>query len=201
MRRRKLARLVDRFAEAPSWERSRRLLAHHPELAGQEAEDLLSDVVTVARRSGDHDTADHYDYYRAVLRRCREIGPDQVFLELTADEDDDELVALANEAAAALQRYERDGHAGDLVTSIEVGEAVVDRAIAVPTRTAALANLGLALLARADRHGATDDFRRAVTVLREAVSHTPPGVPERLSYMRRQWIRGTTDETIMAANA
>ena len=80
---RRLASRLDRFMAAPTWDRSFRLLARHPELAGERAEALLGELIESARSSGDRERADQRDYYRTVLRRCRALGRDRVFQELT----------------------------------------------------------------------------------------------------------------------
>src|SRR5438876_5484415 len=124
---------------------------------------------------------------KASARACRlfsgVLGRDRVFRELTSAEDDDSLVELANQAAAAYRRYGGHGNIGDIEAAIRDGEAVIGQAVAIPTRVAALSNLGLALIARADYHGSRGDADRAVAVLEEAAGLTPPGEPERLSYL------------------
>jgi Tetratricopeptide repeat len=179
----RLARWLGQFMAASSWERSFRLLDRHPELAQERAEALLGELIESARSSGDRETADQWDYYRTVLRRCRVLGRDRVFRELTSAEDDDRLITLASRAAAAYRRYGRHGNLEDIEAAIRDGEAVIARAIAIPTRVAALSNLGLALTARADHRGSPGDADRAVAILDEAASLTPPGEPERLSYL------------------
>jgi hypothetical protein len=106
---RRLARWLEKFMAARTWERSLRVLERHPEIAGEEAEALLSQLIASARRSGDHEIADMWDYYRTVLHRCRMLGRDRVFDELTSDETDGSLIALANDAAAAYRRYRSPG--------------------------------------------------------------------------------------------
>lgn len=135
---------------ASTWQRSFRLLDRHPELARERAEALLGELIESARSAGDRETADERDYYRTVLRRCRRLGRDRLFRELTTDEDDDSLITLANEAAAAYRRYGSHGNIEDIEAAIRGCEAVIGQAVAIPTRVAALSNLGLALTARAD---------------------------------------------------
>jgi len=180
---RRLAGRLDRFMAAPTWDRSFRLLERHPELAGERAEALLGELIESARSRGDRESADQWDYYRTVLRRCRALGRDRVFQELTSDEDDDSLIALAGEAAGAYRRYETHGNIGDIEAAIRGFQAVIDRAVAIPTRVTALSNLGLALIARAGYLGSPGDADHAIAVLEEAAGLTPPGEPERSSYV------------------
>jgi hypothetical protein len=179
----RLAQLTRRFASAGTWRRSWRLLTRHPELMGDEAASVLTRLAGDERRCGDHDAAEAYDYYAAVLRRCRELGPDRVNADLTAVEDDDDLLSLVNAAGAALARYRRHGDPDDLAAAVRDGEEAAARATAVPTKVAALSNLGLALLARADHAGSPGDVVRAVAVPEEAVAITPPHIHERLTYV------------------
>jgi len=54
---RRLASRLDRFMAAPTWDRSFRLLARHPELAGERAEALLGELIESARSLGQAGTA------------------------------------------------------------------------------------------------------------------------------------------------
>src|SRR2546430_530133 len=119
---RRLARWLDRFMAASTWERSFRLLERHPELAQERAEALLGDLIESARSCGDREAADQWDYYRTVLRRCRPLGRDRGFREPTSAEDDDSLVGLATQAAAAYRRYGGHGNIGDIEAAIRDGE-------------------------------------------------------------------------------
>lgn len=173
-----LVRLVQRFAGARSWDEAWRLLARHPELMGDEAQTVLVELAGAARRSGLPETADDYDYYRAVLRRCREVGPDRAYAELTTDEEDEDLLALADEALAAIGRYRTAGRPEDLAAAVAGFEQTLRQPVAAPARAVTLGNLGLALLARASLDNAPQDVERALSALEEAMAITPPHEPE-----------------------
>ncbi|WP_416981880.1 hypothetical protein [Streptomyces sp. T028] len=176
---RRCHRLLDAYAAAPSWEDGHRLLSRHPALLGERADVLIGELVEAADRAGLPETAERYAYYRGVLRRYREVGPERALRELTADEDDDALIGLAEQARTAHARYRDEGGADALDAAVSGYEEVLARAVAVPTRAATLTNLGLALLDRAERDGGGGDTERGLALLEEAVVRTPPGSPER----------------------
>ncbi|MFJ2302261.1 hypothetical protein [Streptomyces sp. NPDC087787] len=179
LRERRLEWLFGRFEATDSWAAARHLVERHPALTTADADELIGELADAADRIGAHEIADSHRYHQGLLRRCRAIGTAAAFRELTADETDPDLVGLANRAVDALRRYEAGGEAADLDAALRDAEETVERAAAIPTRVGAQNTLGLALIARGDRDGRTEDVRRAVAVLAEAVVATPPGLPER----------------------
>ncbi|MFF4396439.1 hypothetical protein [Streptomyces sp. NPDC001480] len=179
LRERRHERLFDRFRAADSWTAARRLVDRRPVLLDPALDQLVEELADAAEQIGEYDIADSYRYHQGLLRRCRAVGVARAFRELTTDETDAALVELVNRAGKALRRYETGGNAADLDAALCDAEEAAGRAVAVPTRVVVQNTLGLALIARGDRDGRPDDVRRAVAVLEEAVTATPPGLAER----------------------
>jgi tetratricopeptide (TPR) repeat protein len=179
LRERRHEWLFDRLGAADSWAAAQRLVDRHPVLLDPAVDQLVEELADTAEEIGEYDVADSYRYHQGLLRRCRAVGTAAAFRELTTDETDATLVDLANRAGEALRRYETGGNATDLDAALRDAQEAVGRAVAVPTRVSAQNTLGLALIARGDRDGRPDDVRRAVAVLEEAVTATPPRLPER----------------------
>ncbi|MFF2367856.1 hypothetical protein ACFVU0_34790 [Streptomyces sp. NPDC058122] len=179
LRERRHEWLFDRLRAADSWAAAQRLVDRHPVLLDPAVDQLVDELGHTAEGIGAYDVADSYRYHQGLLRRCRAVGTTAAFRELMTDETDGTLVELANRAGEALRRYDTGGNAADLDTALCDAEEAVGRAVAVPTRVVAQNTLGLALITRGGRDGRPDDVRRAVAVLEEAVTATPPGLPER----------------------
>lgn len=151
-----LARALDRFIEAPDWRRSERILRRHPELLGREARRRLEEHAAAARRDGDDDDADTYLFYRNVLDRCREVGPERGI---------DEQAGLD----ALIDRAQRGN-----------GDAAIDgfrraAALTLPgdtRRPGVLSALGEALMRRFARFADADALEEAVSAFETAVAIT-----------------------------
>ncbi|MFF7394215.1 hypothetical protein ACFZAE_37985 [Streptomyces scabiei] len=175
---RRCQRLLDAYAAEPSWEEGHRLLVRRPALLEERADVVIGELVAAAERVGLSEVAERYAYYRGILGRYREVGPERALRELTSDEDD-AVIDLAEQATAAYERYHEGCGPDTLDTAVRGNEEVLARAVAVPTRVAALTNLGLMLLDRAERDGSAEDTERGLALLEDAVVRTPPGSAER----------------------
>ena len=79
-----LLRELQAFIQARTWAASRRVLADHPELLSDEADDVLSQlIVTTHEYEEERDTERILTEHRDLLRRCREVGIEQAFAALT----------------------------------------------------------------------------------------------------------------------
>ncbi|MDX3586623.1 hypothetical protein [Streptomyces europaeiscabiei] len=182
VRARLLERLLDRFLECPDWASAERLVATRRQLTGDDALALLTTWETATRELGDHVAADGYEYHRLLLERCRREGPDRVFGELTAPDEDEEqrCVELTDTACDAIHRATDSGRPDDLDSAVDRCEQAADSAATASQRAATYGNLGVALLHRAGRTGSENDVTRAVDVLEAAYALTPPNTDDRL---------------------
>ncbi|MEU9899960.1 hypothetical protein ACIBCS_41955 [Streptomyces phaeochromogenes] len=171
-------RLLDAYAAAPGWEEGHRLLVRRPVLLDERGDVVIGEFVVAAERVGLSEVAERYAFYRGILRRYREVGPERALRELTSDEDD-AVIDLAERATAAYERYHEGCGPDTLDAAVRGYEEVLARAVAVPTRAVARTNLGLMLLDRAERDGSAGDTERGLALLEDAVVRTPPGSPER----------------------
>jgi tetratricopeptide (TPR) repeat protein len=98
-----LAQAVESFLQAESWEASRAVVAVEPDLLGEGAQTLLSDLAKRARLAGDERSAELFEWHREVLERCAREGIDAAFSDLVGGDgsppDMDELLSeLAHQA-------------------------------------------------------------------------------------------------------
>jgi CHAT domain/Tetratricopeptide repeat len=182
-RRRRLSRLLDEFIEAPTWQASRHVLERHPELAGDEADELLGELGAAARADGDLEAAGVYEEYRELLRHCRAVGVARTFAELSHDGDDhgfEELRALVEGGSAALRRFWAGEDPDDLAAAVAAFDTAAARLVpASGGRSTVLNNLGLALSTRYGAFGGLDDLRRALAALERALALSPPDDEDR----------------------
>ena len=76
-----LARTLQQFIEAETWDESRRIVEEHPELLSDEADELLGQMVDAAQAQGDENARRVFEQHRALLRRCRGVGVERAFAE------------------------------------------------------------------------------------------------------------------------
>ncbi|MDQ7030286.1 MAG: hypothetical protein Q9O62_11165 [Ardenticatenia bacterium] len=100
------------FINADTWTESRRVLEAHPELLSDEADDLLGQL---AEAQEDERARRLVEQHRALLRRCREVGVDRAFAEMTTSPQHDIARLLAE--AGDLGRTLRDFIAADTWTA------------------------------------------------------------------------------------
>jgi CHAT domain-containing protein len=175
---------VDRFTTAKTVADSRAVLDRHPELlTNADATDRA-----IARLASSQTTTDArrlIEGYGALLRRCREIGPDRAFVELlptalspesrTVIEDSD-FAQRHRKAVAAATRHD------ETLDPIPLDEAVSEWAALivdprfescpVSLRVAILHEGGLALLTRYRRTGDENDLLQALRWLERGVGET-----------------------------
>jgi hypothetical protein len=88
--------IIQAFIQADTWAASQRVIEAHPELLSDEADQLLSQLVTVARQQGDGQAEGAFTEHRQLLARCRQVGVEAAFAERTMEGDEvpSELGAL-----------------------------------------------------------------------------------------------------------
>jgi len=87
---------IQAFIQADTWAASQRIIQAHPELLSDEADQLLGQLVALARQQGDAQAEDTFTEYRQLLARCRQVGVEAAFAEraVEGDEVPSELGAL-----------------------------------------------------------------------------------------------------------
>lgn len=117
---------LQEFVTAPGWTESRWILAMHPELLTDEADAILSKIITSARAMGmTQDAADAATHQR-LLRLCREIGSKAAFVQVTGLDVPPlsaELVRLCDSAVAAERDFQASGSEKQLHQAVETLEA------------------------------------------------------------------------------
>ena len=88
--------VIQAFIQADSWAASQRIIEAHPELLSDEADQLLGQLVAIARQQGDAQAEGTFTEYRQLLARCRQVGVQAAFAEraMEGDEIPSELRAL-----------------------------------------------------------------------------------------------------------
>jgi len=82
-----------RYIAMPTWDESRAFLEKHPELLAVKIDADLQQYIQGATLRGDADQVKVFEEHRQLLQRCREVGIDQAYAELTVT-DPDELLHL-----------------------------------------------------------------------------------------------------------
>lgn len=88
--------LIQAFIQADTWATSQRTIEAHPELLSDEADQLLGQLVAIARQQGDAQAEGIFTEHRQLLTRCRQVGVEAAFAERAAERDEipSELGAL-----------------------------------------------------------------------------------------------------------
>jgi hypothetical protein len=88
--------VIQAFIQADTWAASQRIIEAHPELLSEEADQLLGQLVAVARQQGDAQAEGAFAQYRQLLVRCRQVGAEAAFAEraMEGSEVPSELGAL-----------------------------------------------------------------------------------------------------------
>jgi hypothetical protein len=88
--------VIQAFIQTDTWATSQRVIEAHPELLSDEADQLMSQLVAVARQQGDTQAEGAFTEHRQLLARCRQVGVEAAFAERTMEEDEipSELGAL-----------------------------------------------------------------------------------------------------------
>lgn len=73
--------VLQQFINARTWPASQRIVEEHPELLSEEADTLLE---RLAQAQDNTDAPNVVEQLRALLRRCREVGVERAFAEVTA---------------------------------------------------------------------------------------------------------------------
>jgi hypothetical protein len=171
------------FVSAESPVAARQVLVAYPQLTGEVAEQVVEAIDVEAPDQYREAALARIDRYRALLRRCREIGADAAFAELngvpTALPDLDELVvqlelvsqpASEHEAARTLAAKQFIAHPGR-------------RGILDPRQAALLDLAALRLVEEYDKAGSLADLNLATRAWGEAVTLVGPESPDRAGYL------------------
>jgi hypothetical protein len=88
--------IIQALIQADTWAASQRVIEAHPELLSDEADQLLGQLVVVARQQGDAQSESIFTEYRHLLAHCRQVGVEAAFAERTMEGDEipSELGAL-----------------------------------------------------------------------------------------------------------
>lgn len=114
------------FVTAPGWTESRWILMLHPELLTDEADAILSKIITSARAMGMSQDAADAATHRRLLRLCRKIGPKAAFAQVTGRDVPPlsaELVRLYDAAVVAERDFRASGSEKQLHQAVETLEA------------------------------------------------------------------------------
>lgn len=77
--------VIQAFIQAETWAASRRIIEAHPELLSDEADQLLGQLVTLARQQGDTQAESAFSEHRQLLACCRQAGVEAAFVERAAE--------------------------------------------------------------------------------------------------------------------
>jgi len=125
-----LLQALQEFITARTWGESQRHLEAHPELLDDEALALLEALQQNARAQGDEEPRRILEEHRLLLQRCREIGIQPAFAEITGNQNSDKGIptvfqADLQEAEQALQAYQRGDRRG-LDRSVAAWERILN---------------------------------------------------------------------------
>ncbi len=109
-----LLETLQAFLQADTWNESRRIVEQHPELLGQEADELLTQLIQAAKNQGDQNVVGFLQEHQELLRVCRVKGISQAFAEKMGVSPEDleaanALAQLPPEALDVLEELARSG--------------------------------------------------------------------------------------------
>jgi CHAT domain-containing protein/tetratricopeptide (TPR) repeat protein len=176
-----LLQTLEAFINAETWDESRRIYDAHPEILSDEADAALS---RCASQQVIDEARIRTERCRALLERCREVGPDAAFSELTgAVGVPAEYVDAIRATLAAKEQYESTGAGGSLDEAIAAWERILQHpdfpASPERFRLGVFNNAGNTFLARYSAGGALEDLDRALALWRMSLPLIPPGSPDR----------------------
>jgi hypothetical protein len=98
--------IIRAFMQADTWAVSQRIIEAHPELLSEEADQLLGQLVAIARQQDDAQAEGAFSEHRQLLARCRQVGVDTAFAErvMEGSEIPSELGALLEALPAEQQQ-------------------------------------------------------------------------------------------------
>jgi hypothetical protein len=98
--------IIRAFLQADTWAVSQRIIEAHPELLSEEADQLLGQLVAIARQQDDAQAEGAFSEHRQLLARCRQVGVDTAFAErvMEGSEIPSELGALLEALPAEQQQ-------------------------------------------------------------------------------------------------
>jgi hypothetical protein len=172
------------FIQAETWEESRRILEAHPELLTDEADAVLGQLVQVQE---DQDARRFLEELRALLRRCREVGVEQAFAELSGPPIPPEFQADLRRAQEGKARYRQTGDLAVLNEAIAAYERILNHPAFSQAderfRLWVWNDAGNAYIRRYWRTGSIADLDKALALWQQAVEATPPDSPDRPMFL------------------
>ena len=177
-----LLQTLEAFIHAETWDKSRRILDAHPEILSEHADAALSQL---ASQQTTEESRIRTERCRSLLQRCREVGPDRAFVELTGAVDvPPEYNNDIRAAQAAEAQYQCTSAPDALEEAITAWERILQHPNfpASPERfqLATLNNAGNTFLARYSARGVLDDLEQALALWRTALPLIPRrGSPDR----------------------
>jgi hypothetical protein len=173
---------VLQFVNAETWTEGKRIVEEQQHLLLTDAADGIFEHIL--QQSQDNEQAVRTLWtHRLLLRRCREIGIEPAFKELTGGEVPERLRELEQQASAADKHYKQTYDLSDLRATVAAWSHLLnhsDFASADETfRARILNNSGITYQNLYERSG--EGLERAIAVKEEAVALTPQGHPDRPS--------------------
>jgi tetratricopeptide (TPR) repeat protein len=167
-------------------------LAEHPELLSDAAESLLTDLEARASEEGDAEAARRFAWLRALLQRCREIGPLEAFAERVSGVRSPappapEVLDERHRALQALDHYDRTGER----TALDEAVVAWDRIETNPEfgrlpLVFRLSTLNSAAVSRLWRYltlGEAADLNAGLALWQSAVAESPDRWPDLPLYL------------------
>jgi hypothetical protein len=117
------SRSLTEFLLSGSWSDSRRLLVLHPEFLDPATDELVEGLIATRRQNGDELQAKVLEQQLGLLRRCRQVGVDAAFAELSGQPRTfvmEEPEAVRRQAEDAQRHYERTGDVRSLEVAVDL---------------------------------------------------------------------------------
>lgn len=99
---------VQEFVQAPNWAEARDVLEDHPKLLEEQGDRVMGAFIEAARELEDEESEATLQEHRDLLRRCREVGPEEAFAERTdlEREGGEESLVQALEALVVTETWD-----------------------------------------------------------------------------------------------
>lgn len=177
----------DEFVRAKTWEDSRHVLNQHPELLGDDAENMLERLIQGTKALRGENAAHSYIEYRNLLYRCREVGVEQAFAEklrahaarFAFAAELQSYMDLAQEAEA---RYQETNDAHTLEEALSYLERILQHSdlgrADVGFRRVAYTMAGGLYSNRFQIAGNPEDLTHSVECFQEAIRQSPPDLAD-----------------------
>jgi CHAT domain-containing protein len=186
---------MQQFIEAETWIASYHFVQSHPELLGEEANDLLTQLAAAAQVTGDENAQRIFAEHQTLLQHCREIGVTEAFAKKLAVSPvtlattgqssgsgaPSRFQADLQQAQAAEHRHLQRGDRRGLDEAAAAWHRILDHPdfATAPEQfqLVALNNGGTVFLRRYWAQGQLTDLNRALDLWQTAVQCAPPDSP------------------------